>query len=264
MALYRERGLKELTSEVTHEGVGIGGGFIVGGAVGRQVENMLFKTPVTSASPISSKLLAWLANNGAKGVVYLLAKRYDADSPMAKEATKALAGSIVYDTVLRVANHGYNPAEVTLSGYRILGSELGMTPEKVQKLLQENTLLRTELNKALQRLAGVNTPQAAYRPAERFAGNIPGSEPWNANPDMPGGIRYGGFTSPAVAERQRQYGAMPITADVADRQTKYGAMPFEQNPEKTDRQRKYGAMMDKLGFMPDAKDTSVAKMFNMQ
>ncbi len=263
MAFYRERGLKELTSEVTHEGVGIGGGFIVGGAVGRQVENMLFKTPVTPASPISNKLLAWLANNGAKGAVYLLAKHYDAESPFAKEATKALAGSIVYDTILRVANHGYNPADVSLSGYRILGTEAGMEPEKVQRLVQENTLLRTELNKALRKLSGVDSMPGMYRPAERFAGNIPGSEPWNANPDMPGGIRYGGAPSPAVAERQRQYGAMPTSADVLDRQRRYAQMPFEQNPNTISRQRKYGAM-EQMGFMADAKDTSVAKMFNMQ
>lgn len=263
MAFYRERGLKELTTEVTHEGVGIGGGFIVGGMFGRQVENMLFKTPVTSSSPISSKLLAWLANNGTKGAIYLLAKRYDAGSPFAKEATKALAGSIVYDTVLRVANHGYNPADVALAGYRILGNEAGMAPEKVQKLVQENTLLRTELNKALQRLAGIDSAPGRYRPAERFAGEVPGSEPWGANPDMPGGIRYGGAPSPAVAERQRQYGAMPVPAKVLERQRRYAQMPYEQNPEKTVRQRKYGAM-EQMGFKPDSKDTSVAKMFNMQ
>ena len=267
MAFYRERGLKELTSEVTHEGVGIGGGFIVGGVVGRQVEKMLFKTPVTDMSPISSKVLAWLANNGAKGAVYLLAKHYDAGSEFAKEATKALAGSIVYDTVLRVANHGYNPADVSLAGYRILGSEAGMEPEKVQKLVQENTLLRTELNKALRRLAGVNTsPQinaSPYRARERFAGNIPGSEPWGGNPDMPGQIRYGGPPSPAVAERQRKYGAMPTSADVLERERRYGAMTFQQDPVKTERQRRFGSM-EEMGFKPDAKDTSVAKMFNMQ
>ena len=241
MAFYRERGLRELTTEVTHEGVGTGGGFIVGGVVGRQVENMLFKTPVTDTSPISSKLLAWIANNGAKGIVYVLAKHYDAESEFARNATKALAGSIVYDTVLRIANHGYNPAEVNLAGYRILGNEAGMNPEKVQKLIQENTLLRTDLNKALQKLAGV------YRPAERFAGNIPGSEPWEGNPDLPGQIRYGGPYTPAVEERQR----------------KYGAMPFQQNPVAIERQRKFGAM-DGMGFKPDAKDTTIAKMFNMQ
>ncbi len=262
MAFYRERGLKELTTEVTHEGVGIGGGFIVGGLVGRQVENILFKTPVTASSTISSKLLAWLANNGAKGAVYLLAKKYDADSPFAKEATKALAGSIVYDTVLRVANHGYNPAEVALAGYRILGTETGMEPEKVQRLVQENTLLRTELNKALQRLAGIpeNVRSPVYPPAR---------ETLVAPPDSSADFRYGGAPSPAVAERQRRYGAMPTTADVLERQRKYGAMPtqglpFEQHPEKTERQRRFGSMMEKMGFTPDAKDTSVAKMFNMQ
>ena len=116
MALYRQRDIKELTTEVTHEGVGIGGGFMIGGAVGRQVEKMFFRTPVTESSSITNKALAWLANNGAKGIVYVLAKHYDAESEFARNATKALAGSIVYDTVLRIANHGYNPAEVNFGG----------------------------------------------------------------------------------------------------------------------------------------------------
>ena len=217
MAFYRERGLKDLSTEIGTEGIGIGGGFILGGAVGRQVENMIFKTPVTSDSTIGNKIMAWAANNGAKAAIYLLAKHYDAKSPVTHEATKALAGSIVYDTVLRVANHGYNAADVNLSGYRILG-ENG-SPEQLNNIVQENQLLRTELNKALTKLA-----------------TMPGT------PDSSADFRYGGAPSPAVAERQRQYGSMPTTPDVYERQKKYGAMPFEQEPGKTSRERHFGFM----------------------
>ncbi len=216
MAFYRERGLKELSKEIGTEGIGIGGGFIVGGVVGRQVENMVFKTPVTEHSPISNKLMAWAANNGAKAAVYLIAKHYDANSPVTHEATKALAGSIVYDTVLRLANHGYNAADVNLAGYRILGEN--SNSEQLNKVIQENSLLRTELNKALGKLASMP-----------------------ASPDSSADFKYGGAPSPAVAERQRQYGSMP-TPDVMERQRKYGSMPFEQSPPKTNRERAYGFM----------------------
>lgn len=232
MAFYRERGLRELGTEISTEGIGIGGGFIVGGAVGRQVENILFKTPVTPDSTITNKVGAWAANNGAKALLYLLAKQYDAKTAITNEATKALAGSIVYDTVLRVVNKGYNPADVNLGGYRILG-ENG-TPAQMQKVVQENSLLRTELNKALQKLAQ--------------APNAPGSS---------ADFKYGGAPSPAVAERQRAYGSMPLTPDVAERQRKYGAMPFEQSPEKSSRERKYG-------FMSYGAETQSAATFGMQ
>ena len=232
MAFYRERDLKQLTSEIGSEGIGIGGGMIVGGAVGRQVENMLIKVPVTPDSTLTNKVMAWAANNGSKAVLYMLAKTYDANTPITKEATKALAGSIVYDTILRVVNKGYNPADVNLGGYRILG-ENG-TPAQMQKVVQENSLLRTELNKALQKLA---------------------QDP--IKPDSPGDFKYSGAPSPAVAERQRAYGAMPLTPDAAERQRKYGAMPFEQSPEKTSRERKFG-------FMTYGPETLSAVTFGMQ
>lgn len=256
MAFYRERDLKQFTKEVTSEGIGIGGGFIAGGLVGRQVENILVKEPVDEFSPISKKLLAWAANNGAKFALYWLAKRYDAGSEITKEATKALAGSVVYDTVLRIANKGYNPAEVYLAGYRVLGAN-GTTPANVQKLVQENSLLRTELNKALQRLAGVASDvQIRQMPA---------------NPDKPGDFKYGASTMDPY-ERQRRYGSMPVGIDsmpippgmnamptspaVSERQRKYGSMPFEQPPDRSGRQRRYG-------FSAPTEENSMYEMFGM-
>lgn len=239
MAFYRERGLREFSKEVTSDGIGIGGGFIVGGTVGRFVENMFFKTPVNVDSPMTDKLLAWASNNGAKAALYILAKTYDAKTPVTKEAVGALAGSVVYDTVLRLANRGVNAADVRMMDYRILGNTGGAD---VQKLVKENSILRTELNKALQRLAGVSLPQARDMPG--FLDN-PRVSAVPATPDSPGvrgDFKYGGAPSPAVAERQREFGAMPWTPDVMERQRRFGAMPFEQHPSKTSRERRYGFM----------------------
>lgn len=261
MAFYRERGLRQLSEEIGTEGIGIGGGFIVGGVIGRQVENMLLKTPVTDISPVKDKLVAWFANNGAKAALYSFARRYDAKSGITREATKALAGSIVYDTILRIANHGYNPADVSLAGYRILGSQ-SMGGAKVQQLFQENTLLRTELNKALQKLASIpNVTRLQESPGYR-------------GPDTSTDFKYGGAPSPAVEERQRQYGSMPWTPDVMERERRFGSMPFEQSQNVVNRQRRYGAMPfeqspekttreKKYGFMSYAGETPLAS-FGMQ
>ncbi len=82
-------------------------------------------------------------------------------------------------------------------------SDSNISPETVQKLIAENSQLRQFTNNRLQQLA---------------------------------------FQSPSQEQRQRQYGAMPITPQVAERQRRYGAMPFEQNRDTLTRQRQYGAM----------------------
>ncbi len=231
MAFYRDRDLATFAKEVTSDGIGIGGGFVVGGLVGRQVENMLIKTPVTDTSTLTQKLAAWGANNGAKFVLYYLAKHYDANSPMTKEATKALAGSVVYDTILRLANNGVNMADVSIGGYRILGKTGDVN---VQKLVQENSILRTELNKALQKLAGV---------------------PGGTHPDTASDYRYAGEDE----DLRRKYGSAAISPDVAERNRKYGAMPFIENPDKTSRERRFG-----FASTNPHDDNTRLKMFNMQ
>ncbi len=215
MAFYRERDLKTFVNEVTSDGIGTAGGFIVGGFVGRQVENMLVKVPVDVTSPVSAKLLAWLANNGAKFGLYLAARHYG-DGNITKPAIGALAGSVVYDTVLRLANKGVNPANVDLMGYRIMNA-----PENSQKIVQENQVLRTELNKALQKLAG-----------------MPVVTDMVSNPDSANDFKYAGI--PDNMARQKHFGSMPVSPNVAERQRKYGAMPFEQPGEKTNRERRFG------------------------
>lgn len=226
MAFYRA-GLSGRVSEMAEEGIGVAGGFIAGGILGRQFENALIKVPVTAGDTFSKKVLAAAANNIPKLVGHALMHKYDAGTEGTKDAAKALLGSVTYDVLLRIANKGVNPASVDLGGYRILGNGAGLNQSSVQRLIQENSILRTELNKAMQKLAG---------------GNI---RAMPVNPDMPGAggdFKYGGFTSPAVEQRQRRYGAMPWTPDVMERERRFGAMPFEQSPTKTSREKRFGFM----------------------
>jgi hypothetical protein len=212
--------------DMVEEGAGSAIGFIGGGTIGRQVEDRLITTPVTAASTLTEKITGWAANNAPKIGLYYLTKDI-AKGEIVTDTRKSLLGSVVFDTVMRVANNGVNPANVTIGGYRVLQNQ--PNPQITQKLVQENSLLRTELNKALQKLA---------------------------TPDSSADFRYGGAVSPAVAERQRSYG-FAGTPDVMERQRKYGAMPFEQNPEKTSRERKYG-------FMSYSSETKAAETFGMQ
>lgn len=226
MAFYRA-GLSGKVSEMAEEGFGVAGGFIAGGIIGRQFENALIKAPVTAVDTFGKKILAATANNGPKIAAWALMKKYDAGSEGTKDAAKALLGSVAYDLLLRVANRGVNPASVDLGGYRILGNGAGLNQASVQRLVQENSILRTELNKAMQKLAG---------------GNV---RAMPVNPDTPGAggdFKYGGPPSPAVENRQRRYGAMPWSPDVMERERRFGAMPFEQNPTKTSREKRYGFM----------------------
>lgn len=207
MAFYRDRGIMDITKEIANEGLGIGGGFIAGGLVGRQVENLIVPTPVGPSSTLGQKLLAWAANNGSKAALYVIAKSYDGHTDMTKKATEAIAGSIVFDTIMRLANNGYNPASATIGGYQVME---GLDPKKVQSLIQENSVLRTELNKALQQLAGAK------------------------------GLGFPSSPNPVDAARQRKYGAMPSNPTELERQKKYGSMI--NGPGAIHRQEHFGFM----------------------
>ena len=172
--------------------------------------------------------MAAAANNVPKIIAHGLMHKYDATSEGGKDATKALMGSVAYDVLLRIANKGVNPASVDLGGYRVLGNGSGLDQGTTQRLIQENGILRTELNKAMQKLASGQEVRALPQ--------------YPRGPGSPSDFQYGGAPSPAVEQRQRKYGAMPWTPDVMERERRFGSMPYEQNPTKTSREKKYGFM----------------------
>jgi hypothetical protein len=173
----REKTLGEVGTSLVSEGAGVTGGFLLAGFVGRQIQDRVKSDDAVTASPTATnKVMAWTANNVPKLALWYLLKKYavvepgETLTPM-KEATvdakKAVAGSIVFDTLVRLSQGGINPARVDLFGYRLLGAE----PQKssaqsssqadIQRLIQENSALRAELNKALQRLAQPPLPAPA-------------------------------------------------------------------------------------------------------
>ena len=168
----KERTLGEVGTALATEGIGVTGGFLVGGFLGRQIQDRI--KPDTDVATLSDGVVAWAANNVPKLAAWYLLKKYTSIEPgeevtPVKEATvdlkKAIAGSVVLDTIMRLANGGQNPMNLTIYGWRILGNGAPETQKTaqadVQRLIQENSALRTELNKALQRLATPATPSPA-------------------------------------------------------------------------------------------------------
>ncbi len=186
----REKTLGEVGTTLIAEGAGVTGGFLLAGFVGRQIQDRVKSDDAVTASPTAAnKVMAWTANNVPKLALWYLLKKYAAVEPgealtPTKEATvdakKAVAGSIVFDTLVRLSQGGINPARVDLFGYRLLGAEPQKSVQSssqadIQRLIQENSALRAELNKALQRLATPAVPPAppVAQPAPQMAAPPP-------------------------------------------------------------------------------------------
>lgn len=160
-----KRTLGEVKEALTTSGVGVAGGLVLGGAIGRFVQNRVKSdTDVTAAPTLGNYAMAWGGNNVPKIALWYLTRRY-ASSELTIDGRKALMGSVVFDTLMRLLNKGINPASAFIGTYQVLGSSDVGTPGApagdVQKLIQENSALRAELNKALERLGEAGLPDGA-------------------------------------------------------------------------------------------------------
>jgi len=161
----------EVAKTTATEGGAVVAGLLGSGFLGKQVENMV-KTGVVPTSSMTDKLLAYAGNNAPKLALYYLLR---------KEGRKFLGGyevdmgkgalsSIVLDTIVRAGNEGAPKSLFTLFGYDVLtgSSTNNMTPQmqqNMQKVLQENSSLRQQLNGALQRIASAS-PNVTVTPMQ--------------------------------------------------------------------------------------------------
>lgn len=208
----RERTLGDVTTTLVTEGGGTAGGFIGGAFIGRQVQNLIKKDD--AIVDITDKLLAWGGNNIPKLALWWMGRGYRPAGILGEavqDGRKALAGSVVFDTLMRLSHTGKNPATASLWGYQVLGGE--GSEGNTNQILQENATLRSELNKALQRLADMQ---------------VPGTEQYRQI--YPRGMESAQPIPPEVAERQRKYGAMQVTPPaIQERERKYAfASPAQQ------------------------------------
>lgn len=178
MADYTELGgrtLKDVGQALTGEGLGVALGLLGAGFVGRQVQNRVKTDAEVAAAPtITNYAYAWGGNNVPKLAMWYLLRKY-ATSEVTIDAKKAVAGSVVFDTLMRIFHNGQNPATAEIGGYQILGNGedtiQGAGATDIQRLIQENGALRAELNKALQRLGenGIETLPDGTQRRKKFS-----------------------------------------------------------------------------------------------
>lgn len=248
----REQTLGEVASTLATEGLGVGVGFIGAGTVGRRIEDWLLGTTVIApTSSMTDKVKGWAYNNVPKALIWYLLRHYvevtpgetlTASKEIAVDAKKAIAGSIAFDTLLRLVNSGvpvHDPSSYKLLGGKGIEVDRALAPAPaqadlqtdIQKLIQENSALRAELNKALQRLASTpaQVPMAPTPPVVRYQPVqaqtqpvIPVSAPVRQVVEMPAYYpeirerKYGFMEGPpGIAERERRYGFATNEGEIA-------------------------------------------------
>lgn len=264
----REKTLGEVASTLATEGIGVGAGFIGASTVGRRIEDWLMAAPVVATSTMTEKVKGWAYNNAPKILVWYLLRNYASVTPgevptsgkeILVDAKKAIAGSVAFDTILRLVNSGvpvHDPSSYKLLGGQDTGANKALAPAQspapaqanlqadVQKLIQENSALRTELNKALQRLA---SPPAGPVAHVQYAPIV--AQPVQAAPTPPV-VRYQPVAQPAAPVRTQEAEIPAYYPEIRER--KYG---FMQPPAVAERERKYG-------FATNEGD--IASMFGMK
>lgn len=201
----------DAVTTVATEGGAVIGGLLGAGFVGKQVENIV-KPGVLPTSPMLDKALSYLGNNGTKILLYLMLRGKSVGG-YGKDIGKGVLGSVVLDTLMRSGNNFAPGTTFKLFGYDIMSADGVQTPQmqaNLQKVLQENSALRQQLNGALQKLASAS-PIVNITPVQ---------------PAFP-------------PDHDRQYGMMQSTPEAENRRKAYGAMT---PPIEDERNRRYGAM----------------------
>ncbi len=241
----RKFSMSDVFSTLATEGTGVGVGFIGASTVGRRIEDYFIKTPLTASSPSETKLKGWAANNLPKALVWFFlrwkatpepGKKWTTGEEIAVDARKAIACSIVFDSLMRLANSGvpvHDPSKWKLLGGsgEVEGMNANMqaqNQDEIQKLIQENSALRGELNKALQRLASSPMQPRIERPMAPMAPPVVSYQPVEPQAVRYQPVQQVNVETPAIrtAEypeiRERKYGFMETPPAIAERERKYG------------------------------------------
>lgn len=227
--------------DVINATVAEGGATVAGvfgaGFLGRRFQGMMGKpeSSLTAASSLTDAITTWAYNNAPKVAAWYLLRGKNYLGSATPDVQKGIVTSVALDTALRLANHGMNSTTVSIYGYEILGDARnaagnGISSVEVQKLIQENSVLRAELSRT--RSAGARVQQTNM-------------------PQIPA-------TGYGIDERERKYAFMPgmgtpgipMTPGASARQTRYGFAGEVQPMGATGK--------------PGAAYIQAGKMFNMQ
>lgn len=218
----------DVTTTALAEGGGVAIGFLGAGIVGKQIEKVI-KPNVVKTSPVIDKAIAWAANNVPKVAVWYGIKKVNKmpggkpsnlSELMMDDAKKATIASVVFDTLVRASNGGAPGTTVKLFGIDVLsGQSVADNTEvttqlqnNLQRLVQENSTLRSQLNQALGKMASAPTPTPSplAPPADH-------DRAWSM------------MQTPEAVERRKQFGTMESEAPaIAERNKRFSQMSRSQ------------------------------------
>lgn len=209
-----EKTLGQVATTLTAEGLGMGVGFLGAGFVGRNVQNLVKKDEAIVS--LTDKLLAWGSNNVLKIGIWYALRGYETKvapgtvmEEITADAKKAVAGSVMLDTLMRLTHKGVNPMRLNLFGIDFLsGKEIAsMDDGRKQRLLEENGQLRQLYNDAMKRLTTASTPTVQVQQVPYAAQPFPPGQAERERkhafmePDVSSAV-----TPPAIEARERRYG----------------------------------------------------------
>ena len=232
----------DVVTGVATEGGAVVAGLIGAGVVGKQIEKMV--KVATTTSSMTDKLLAYVGNNAPKVALYYVLRKEGGKmlGGYEKDMGKGVLGSVVLDTLIRLDNnYAPNPSPVKLFGIEFLGagnvtgSATPQMQQNMQKVLQENSSLRQQLNGALQRIASAS-PNVTVTPIR------------TAQPQT--------MYAPPPPDHDRAYGMMQTTPEAEERRKNFGAMT---PPIEDERNRRFGAMNKaQLNFAGESDNMATA------
>lgn len=196
----RLSGVGDVSHRAAQEGIGVAAGFGVAGYTGSFFESR-FKPGVDAFSSTGDKLTALAVNNVPKLALWLGMRMKnpgkDMSDMMWADAQKGVIGNVGLDVFLRAVNH-LAPPDMNM-GRKVLGQK------DAQRLIQENTALRENYNKALAKLSEVTGMQIQAPKAKLATPGAPGS-PAGGELQTPRQKKYAFMPGPAA--RQRKYNFM--------------------------------------------------------
>jgi hypothetical protein len=202
----RLSGVGDVSYHAAKEAAGVAAGFGIAGYTGTFFESR-YKPNVDAFSSTSDKLTALAVNNVPKIALWLGMKMKgpdtvrDSSDMLWVDARKGVIGNVGLDIGLRLMNH-LAPPDMNF-GKKVLGQK------DAQRLIQENTALRENYNKALAKLSEVTGMQIqAPRAGTRAATPVP---PAGGELQTPRQKKYAFMPGPAA--RQKKYAFMPGDID---------------------------------------------------
>ena len=205
----------EVTKTAATEGGAIVAGMLGSGVLGKRIEVMV-KPGVVPDSPAMDKIIAWTGNNAPKLAAWYMVKKEGEKflGGYGPDIGKGILASVALDSITRGANDFAPKDTLSIGGIALLGNQTeNASSGNMQKVLQENSSLRNQLNGALQRVASATSPVSETPTVTVTPMQTPPPDhdrAYGMMSESPDARReeFGTMEAPIIAERERKFGTM--------------------------------------------------------